>query len=82
MKHEQLSHCIQELFQMIETNTTEGEFVNEKMRTNAKKFCMSTKEVNVWNKRSEEIKPCMTLCGLKGLFKENNIDKYKMDLHS
>lgn len=28
MKHEQLSHFIQ--FQMIETNTTEGEFVNEK----------------------------------------------------
>lgn len=43
---------------------------------------MSTKEVNVWNKRSEEIKPCMTLCELKGLFTENNIDKYKMDLHS
>lgn len=31
MKHENLSHCIQEFFQMIETNTTEGEFVNEKM---------------------------------------------------
>lgn len=39
---------------------------------------MSTKEVNVWNKRSEEIKPCKTLCELKGLFKENNLDKYKI----
>lgn len=38
-------------------------------------FCMSTKEVNVWKKRSEEIKTCMALCELKGLFKENNIHK-------
>lgn len=43
---------------------------------------MSTKEVNVWKKHSEEIKTCTTLCELKGLFKEKNIDKYKMDLHT
>ena len=41
--------------------------------------CKTSKGVNLWNNCSEEMKTCRTLSKFKQIFKNNILNRYRMD---
>ncbi len=54
-------------------------YVQQTVRINAKLHCMSIKGVNLWNNCSERMKTRKTLSEFKHIFKNNVMNRYRMD---
>ena len=78
--HNQLPHCMQELFKERDTEYElrgTGVLKRSNARINIKARCLSVRGVCLWNSLESKLKMCPTVKIFKKMFKDKVMDKYK-----